>query len=287
MAYSTDPLIANRCDTCPALRLETALPIVLRSNQQALDSITRLYSRLSNPDQFPIELGDVVNRVTRLADGRELDMPLIADLGSPRSQSNSDDEADMPPIWQVTIAAAKDIFEKIVGREQARLVWAASSINPPNHHSTKSNSQQSPLGFKDVVILHSNPTLTISGKEVLKNAQDNEGFVSLSYEFFPQIAKAKISKSDQKLLTTPAFGVWIRPVEEDPSVPSTDRSTLIVECTSDSLPPELVSPEGLLQRTYSSWRKRYIADGTLSRYFAPFDVLVRIPGHVNNHSGVM
>ena len=274
------PTTGERCSVCPALRLESALPIALGSNQHALDSISRLYSRLSNPDQLPVDLGDAVNRVTRLENGQPLRIPLVHQLLS--EEWPIEEDSDILPVWFITLRAAATIFKKIVGDHQAKLVWCSSSINPPNHaaHSKASDRRSakagktSPLGFEDVVILHSNPNLAVSGKAVLEKAE-HEGFVSLSKEFFPQIARLRDDKvKEEAILVSADFGVWIKPSQSLPdSVQKPERNILVVECNRRTLPPRIQEPSNLLERTYNAWLEKYVAQNSLGSYFSPFDRL--------------
>jgi hypothetical protein len=270
MISMDSPSPANkRCDECPAKRLETALPIALQKNQEALNSISRLYSRVSNSGEPTMEFGHLVNRTAHIEDGTQIPLPLISQVGQFEHEYQiSSDEKDMPPIWQVTLSAAKSIFEEVTRTNSSapELVWAASSINPPT-----STSASSPLGFEDVVILHSNGQLISNGKGLLQEAE-SRGFLSLSKVFFPELDEAQMSQGDRDLLTTSDFGIWVCPLTT-PNVPKTIRNILKVECNRFSLPPEIPEPQGLLERTYKRWRTEYIRHGSLEPYFAAFDIL--------------
>jgi hypothetical protein len=276
----------------PANGLEAALPIALQKNQEALNSISRLYARVSDSDDPTLEFGHLVNRVTRIRDGSPIPLPLMSEVGPPEQMDQSTNyEIGMPPVWQVTLSAAKEIFERVLGQNAsaAELVWAASSIEPPPSRSEDEERpigmadlsmsfaefpDRSPLGFDDVVILHSNRQEVRSGKRILQDAE-SVGFLSLSRVFFPALAAAQkdgVSPEDKEILMRSDFGIWICPTE-NPRVPKAVQHILKVECNRSSLPPAIPEPKDLLQHTYQFWRERYVKFGNLEPYFAAFDTL--------------
>lgn len=264
--------------TCPARRLESALPDALEANKQALDAITALFFHFQGSAGSG-EFGEFVNRTKAIGRNVNLELPLLSNITATDvatlSKSETDHNKGHSPVWLITIKGVVRCFDKIFADAEGtspRLIWVSSSITRPGEETGP--KFESPLGFEDIVILHLNPKEPRNGREVLDRVSGADGnFMSLSKAFFKVLElKAEDRKSDEEMrhLEKDCLGVWICPRNE-PAPPAYADHVFKVEANSKGVPPPATG-DGLFAESYARWRQHHVDyGGTFKPYFRAFD----------------
>lgn len=242
--------------------LTSAFWLALQANQKALDSLSRLYNHVSRQDESWIDFGSLVNRQAFLLSTDTVGAKFLSEVEGITFRS---EEANFLPLWKILIPALQKICDLLAGPRS--LVWAAASVNPPSGRVDK------PLGFEDVVVLHSNCSETRSGFDVLDHAAKSEGFLSLAQTFF-KVTEERNSKSQSSsdLEANGVHGIWLNPSSETKPTVVKDSRILKIPFHDEAI-PEPLSGDGIYEVVYTRWREHYEKDGSLGNYTKPFRAL--------------